>query len=198
MHTAEKMRKPAREALAEMAALVNQAVKAGVSVRAGIQCSFGCVYEGAVAEELVEEAALVFAEHGAGEINLADSTGMANPKMVERLVKRVGAQLPGTALSLHLHDTRGLGLVNMYAGYLAGVRTFDVCVGGLGGCPFIKGAAGNVPTEDAVNMFSSLGIETGIDIPSICNIVNDLEKYLERSLPGKMKKVLSSQSHHVC
>ena len=101
---------------------------------------------------------------GADEINLADTTGMGNPRQVRSLVQGIGQRFPGTEVSLHLHDTRGLGLANMFAGYEEGVRVFDVCAGGLGGCPFVKGAAGNVPTEDAVNMFESMGIETGIDL----------------------------------
>jgi hydroxymethylglutaryl-CoA lyase len=86
-----------------------------------------------------------------------------------------------------------LGLANLFSGYEAGVRTFDVCTGGLGGCPFVKGAAGNVPTEDAVNMFESLGIPTGIDLKLLCEAVSFLEKTLDRTLPGRMKRVLE---HH--
>ena len=93
-------------------------------------------------------------------------------------------------MSLHLHDTRGLGLANTFSGYEAGVRSFDVCTGGLGGCPFVKGAAGNVPTEDAVNMFESLGVPTGIELPALCEAVAFLEHTLNRTLPGRMKRVL--------
>ncbi|KGO34000.1 hypothetical protein JT06_11045 [Desulfobulbus sp. Tol-SR] len=105
----------------------------------------------------------------------------------------VAAALPGVRISLHLHDTRGLGLANMLAGYEAGVRTFDVCAGGLGGCPFVKGAAGNVPTEDAVNMFDSMGIATGISLPALMPAVEFLETTLGRALPGRMKRVLAFQ-----
>jgi hydroxymethylglutaryl-CoA lyase len=81
----------------------------------------------------------------------------------------------------------------MFAGYQAGVRTFDVCTGGLGGCPFVRGAAGNVPTEDAVQMFSSMDVATGIDLPRICATVGALESLLERKLPGRMKTVLAAE-----
>ena len=197
-HSKKNSGKPAAEALSTMADLIGKAVAEGIAVRAGIQCAFGCVYEGHVAVEKVEQAAVLFAEQGAGEINLADTTGMANPKGVGDLVARLKARLPDVTLSLHVHDTRGAGLVNMYAGYQAGVRTFDVCAGGLGGCPFVKGAAGNVPTEDAVNMFTGMGVDTGIDINSICTTVGLLEKYLDRALPGRMKKVLASSREHGC
>jgi hydroxymethylglutaryl-CoA lyase len=101
--------------------------------------------------------------------------------------------LPEINISLHLHDTRGLGLANMYAGHQAGVRTFDTCSGGLGGCPFVTGAAGNVPTEDAVNMFSSIGVATGVDLIRVCDTVEILERLLDRKLPGRMKTVLDAK-----
>jgi hydroxymethylglutaryl-CoA lyase len=133
---------------------------------------------------------------GADEINLADSTGMATPATVRALVRLVGGALPRVRLSLHLHDTRGLGLANMFCGYEEGVRTFDVCVGGLGGCPFIRGAAGNVPTEDAVNLFESMGIATGISLERLLPAVAFLEKVLQRPLPGRMKRVFDHR--HSC
>jgi len=192
-HSQKNAGKPAAEALAGMTELIRQATRAGMDVRAGLQCSFGCVYEGAVAADAVLEAAEQLFAAGAPEVNLADTTGMANPLMVESLVKRVRDKLPGLSISLHLHDTRGLGLANMFAGYRAGVRTFDVCAGGLGGCPFVRGAAGNVPTEDAVQMFDSIGVKTGIDLKKICATVGTLETLLERKLPGRMKTVLAAE-----
>lgn len=192
-HSLKNAGKPAAEALQGMTALIRQATAAGLAVRAGLQCSFGCVYEGAIAETAVLSAAEKLAAAGAAEINLADTTGMANPLAVERLTRQVQTAHPDVKISLHLHDTRGLGLANMFAGYQAGVRTFDVCTGGLGGCPFVKGAAGNVPTEDAVQMFSSMGIGTGIDLKKICATVNTLEGMLERKLPGRMKTVLNAE-----
>jgi len=192
-HSLKNAGKPAAEALSGMAGLIRQATEAGLSVRAGLQCTFGCVYEGAIAEAAVLNAADVFASAGAGEINLADTTGMANPLDIERLVRKVRKHLPALQISLHLHDTRGLGLANMFAGYQAGVRIFDVCTGGLGGCPFVRGAAGNVPTEDAAQMFSSLGVKTGIDLRKICATVGSLEGLLGRKLPGRMKTVLAAE-----
>ncbi len=116
---------------------------------------------------------------------------MASPHSVRDLVGRVRDEFPGIPVSLHLHDTRGLGLANMYAGYEAGVRIFDTAAGGLGGCPFVRGAAGNVPTEDAVNMFESMGVKTGIDLDALCDAVGFLESRLGRSLPGRMRRVLA-------
>jgi hydroxymethylglutaryl-CoA lyase len=126
------------------------------------------------------------------EINLADTTGMATPKSIRSLIARISKEFPTTRVSLHLLDTRGLGLLNMLNGYETGVRYFDVCAGGIGGCPFVKGAAGNVPTEDAVYMFEAMGVHTDIDIRSICVAVAFLEEKLGRQLLGRMKSVLNS------
>lgn len=189
-HSRKNAGQPAAAALASMLALIRRALGSGLQVRAGLQCVFGCVYEGNIAEDAVLSAAEAMAAAGAAEINLADTTGMAHPLAVRRLVAGLRKELPGGRLSLHLHDTRGLGLANMFAGYECGIRSFDVCVGGLGGCPFVKGAAGNVPAEDAVHMFESMGIATGIDLAVVCRTVAYLEEKLGRRLPGHMQRVL--------
>lgn len=192
-HSRKNSGKSATDALVAMADLIARANRAGLTVRAGLQCAFGCVYEGTVATADVLNAAEKLAHAGAHEINLADSTGMATPVSITERVKQVREVVPDLGLSLHLHDTRGLGIANMYAGFRAGVRTFDVCTGGLGGCPFIRGAAGNVPTEDAVHLFSALGVNTGIDLPAICDSVSQLEALLGRTLPGRMKTVIAAE-----
>lgn len=189
-HSRKNTGQPAAAALASMLALIRRALDSGLQVRAGLQCVFGCVYEGKIAEDAVLSAAEAMAAAGAAEINLADTTGMAHPLAVRRLIGGLRKELPGVRLSLHLHDTRGLGLANMFAGYESGIRSFDVCVGGLGGCPFVKGAAGNVPAEDAVHMFESMGIATGIDLTVVCRTVAYLEEKLGRRLPGHMQRVL--------
>lgn len=194
-HSRKNARRPAAEALTSMTALIREALTAGLDVCAGLQCVFGCVYEGHISEDAVMDAAREMATIGATEINLADTTGMATPFSIRNMVRRFRKEFPDISVSLHLHDTRGLGLANMFSGYEEGVRMFDACTGGLGGCPFVKGAAGNVPTEDAVNMFESMGIQTGIDLSILCRAVSFLEKALDRQLPGRMKRVLNSQNH---
>jgi hydroxymethylglutaryl-CoA lyase len=189
-HSRKNAGRPAAEALETMTQLISRALGCGLKVRAGLQCAFGCVYEGRISEEAVLSAAEEMVQAGAKEINLADTTGMATPYSVRNLIRRVKKAFSDIRISLHLHDTRGLGLANMLSGYEVGIRIFDVCAGGLGGCPFVKGAAGNVPTEDAVNMFESMGIRTGIDLKGICDAVAVLEDALGRKLPGRMKRVL--------
>ena len=192
-HSRKNAKRPAAEALDAMTRLIEQALRSELEVRAGLQCVFGCVYEGTISETAVLSVAQQMARTGVKEINLADTTGMASPPAIRNMVTRFAKEFPEIRISLHLHDTRGLGLANLLAGYEAGVRSFDVCAGGLGGCPFVKGAAGNVPTEDAVNMFESMGISTGIDLPVLCDAVAAFETALERQLPGRMKRVLDFQ-----
>jgi hydroxymethylglutaryl-CoA lyase len=189
-HSRKNARRSASDALSAMTGLIRLALTSGLEVRAGLQCAFGCAYEGAVAEKAVVEAAEKMVQTGIKEINLADSTGMATPLAVRSLVGKMYDAFPDIRISLHLHDTRGLALLNMFAGYESGVRIFDTCAGGLGGCPFIKRAAGNIPTEDAVHMFEAMGISTGLDIETLCKAVIYLEEKLGRRLPGRMKHVL--------
>lgn len=193
-HSWKNVRKSSDEAITGAVALIREAKAAGLAVRAGAQCAFGCVYQGEVAEQRVIEMLEQMAQAGADEFNLADTTGMANPLQVQQLVTKVRHHLPDAHLSLHLHDTRGLGIANMVAGFQAGVRIFDTSAGGLGGCPFVKGAAGNVPTEDAVNLFHSMGKSTGIDQEKICAVAAHYQKILGRELPGRMGMVLQSTS----
>jgi len=192
-HSLKNVKRPAAEAFASLIALIRRAVAAGLEVRAGIQCAFGCVYEGTVAEDRVVEMAGRLAQTGANEINLADTTGMANPLQVRRLVAKTRAVTGRLPVSIHLHDTRGLGLANMLAAYEEGVAIFDVSAGGLGGCPFVKGASGNVAAEDAVNLFEQIGVETGIDLKALCKVVDRYEELLGRRLPGRMNRVIKSQ-----
>jgi len=195
-HSRKNANRSAEEALTSMTSLISKARQAGLSVRAGVQCAFGCVYEGRIPEEKVVATAEAMATEGPKEINLADTTGMGNPVQVRRLVGKIRKNLPKQAISLHLHDTRGLGLTNMLVGYEEGVRIFDVCSGGLGGCPFVKGAAGNVPTEDAVHMFEAIGLDTGTDLQKMGNVVEELEAILGRQLPGRMTRVLKATQSH--
>jgi len=192
-HSLKNVKRPATEAFAALLDLIRQAVGSGLEVRAGIQCAFGCVYEGAVAEDRVIEMAVRLAETGANELNLADTTGMANPLQVRSLVAKTRAAIPQFPISIHLHDTRGLGLANMLAAYEEGVNIFDVSAGGLGGCPFVKGASGNVAAEDAVNLFEQIGVATGIDLKALCKVVDRYEEILGRRLPGRMNQVIKSQ-----
>ena len=170
--------------------VLERALSEGISVRAGIQSALGCGFEGHIDPARVLEIARTYGEIGVDEVNIADTAGLANPVQVFNLCRRVRDVVPAaTALSLHLHDTRGLGLANMVAGLQAGVRIFDAAIGGLGGCPFIPAASGNIATEDAAFALAEMGLQTGIDHRALGVLTRELEGVLGRRLPGRMAHI---------
>ena len=130
----------------------------------GVSTAFGCTIEGHVAEDKVLHLAEQYAGAGADKLSIADTVGYANPAQVKRLFTRLRERLGKIELTGHFHDTRGLGLANVYAALEAGVRSFDASLGGMGGCPWAPGATGNIVTEDLVFLLESAGLRTGIDI----------------------------------
>lgn len=192
-HSRKNLNRSVDEARAALLPTIAAAQAAGIKVRAGIQSAFGCGFEGRVDPARVLDIVRSHAEAGVDEINLADTAGLGNPRQVHDLCREAAAviEAAGSAaeLSLHLHDTRGLGLANMVAGLAAGVRIFDAALGGLGGCPFIPRATGNIATEDTVFALDEMGIETGIDWRALAALTRGLEAKLGRQLPGKMAHV---------
>jgi len=169
--------------------MVTHAKEAGLYVKAGIQCAFGCVYEGQVPISRVVDMAAAYVQAGADTLALADTTGMATPATTGDLLDTIGPVAGSLPLALHLHDTRGLGLVNLVKALEFGVSRFDTSFGGMGGCPFVPGAAGNIATEDTVHLLSSLGIATGIDIEKVAAISRKMADFLGKPLPGKLYKL---------
>lgn len=167
--------------------MVTSAKEAGIAVRAGIQSAFGCAYDGAIDPEFVLGVVEMYRDLGADEINLADSVGLANPRQVNEMTARAKEIAgDGIEISLHLHDTRGMGIANMVAGIQAGATIVDTAAGGLGGCPFIPNATGNIATEDAVFALEEMGVKTGIDWQKTGSVALALEKLVGRTLPGRM------------
>lgn len=186
-HSRRNTNRTLEEAKRHIIPMIETALKGGIEVRAGIQSALGCGFGGAVPIERICEIAATYSSLGVQEINIADTAGLGNPRSVFETVSRVAEVIDSrTALSLHLHDTRGLGLANMIAGLQAGVRIFDTALGGVGGCPFIPAAAGNIATEDAAYTMAQLGIETGIDWQGLCGLALELEGLLGRTLPSRM------------
>lgn len=148
----------------------------------GLSTAFGCTLEGPVSDDQIVRLALAAMEAGVAECGLSDTTGYANPAQVTRLVRKVKAAIGADKLkTLHLHNTRGLGLANVMAGLAEGITTFDSSLGGLGGCPFAPGASGNIVTEDLVFMLEAMGIDTGIDLEKLLK-VRDI---IAEALPGE-------------
>ena len=127
---------------------------------------------------------------GIDEIALADSTGMAHPKSIQEICGRTLEMAPDRPVYLHLHDTEGKGLANVIAGLTTGISHFETTFGGMGGCPFIKGASGNIATEDVVFMLGQMGIHTGIDVPKLAAVSRSLERIMGKTFSGKMHHVL--------
>lgn len=161
---ARTTRDGALQALAEIAAAAREQ---GVEVIATMGVAFECPFEGPVAAELVESVCARALQAGASTVVLADTIGAANPAMVETLMTRLVSRFGAQRLGCHFHDTRAMGLANVYAALRAGIRRFDASVAGLGGCPFAPGAGGNVATEDVVMMLGQMGFETGIDMEKL-------------------------------
>ncbi|MDR5857337.1 hydroxymethylglutaryl-CoA lyase [Caballeronia sp. LZ062] len=161
---------------------------ARVTLNATVATAFGCPFEGGMDEDRVLSIARTYREMSIEGVTLADTTGMANPRQVRRLVSRVLEHVPASALTLHFHNTRGLGLANVLAAYDAGARRFDAALGGLGGCPFAPGASGNICTEDVVNMCDEMGIPTGIDLQKLIALSRTLPALVGHDVPGQVAK----------
>lgn len=158
---------------------------AGLATRAYIAVAFECPFEGRVPADAVLGSAHALLEAGADELVIADTIGAAGPQEVRVLLGRLGRELPGACLAAHFHDTRGMGLANAYAALEAGVRRLDASTGGIGGCPFAPGAAGNLATEDLVLMANRAGIATGISLAGLVAAVDFAESVLGRPLGGR-------------
>lgn len=189
-HSKKNTNRSVVEGVERILPVIEKALGEGIAVRAGIQSALGCGFEGRVDPYTVARIATLFSKLGVHEINVADTAGLADPRQVFDLCTRLRGDIdPDVALSLHLHDTRGLGLSNMVAGLQAGVRIFDTALGGLGGCPFIPKATGNIATEDAAYACAQMGLNTGVDWMALRAAVGELEAILGRELPGRISHV---------
>lgn len=169
------------ESVAAIAAIAALAAEADVPVDTVVSCAFGSPYEGDLPASEVDALCRRVLDTGTAALTLADTTGMATPRLVEALLERTG-----TDVGLHLHDTRDTGLLNLYAGWQAGVARFDCSVGGLGGSPFAAGAAGNVATEAAVALFDDLGVTTGITLEPLLDAARLAEELVGHELPSRL------------
>lgn len=151
------------DSLAECAEVFKEAKQHNMFIRGYVSMCFSCPYEGAVSYEQVKRVVRHFAKHGVDEISIGDTNGQANPKIVFERFSQLKADFPEMTFVAHFHDTNGFAYANIIAALQAGVTKFDSSVAGLGGCPFSPGATGNVATEKVVQLFSEMGIETGID-----------------------------------
>jgi hydroxymethylglutaryl-CoA lyase len=162
-----------------------RAAEAGLRVRAYLSTAFGCPYEGSVPAARVADLAAALIAMGAFEVAVSDTIGIAHPGQVVQVVGAVTARVPLDRVALHFHDTRGTALANVLAALDLGVATFDASAGGLGGCPYAPGAAGNLATEDLIFMLNGLGIETGVDLAAVVDASTFIESRVGHALPSR-------------
>ncbi len=159
-----------------------------IRVRGYLSTAFGCPYEGRVSEARVIRLVRAMIKMGVYEVSVGDTIGVATPKQVESLLKKIKRIAPLSKIAMHFHDTRGTSLANVYASLRLGVRTFDASVGGLGGCPYAKGATGNLATEDLLYLLKGMGYKLTPNIQKILPIKKMLEEKLGRELPSHVGK----------
>ncbi|MGD2270139.1 MAG: hydroxymethylglutaryl-CoA lyase [Desulfobacterales bacterium] len=187
-HNKENVRRSIDESLADLDSIFAAAKKKNVPVMGAVAVAFGCPYQGHVPQENVFRIVESYLSRGASAVILADTTGMATPLRVQRMVQQFQDRFSGAEFVLHFHDNRGTAMANLLCALLSGATQFDTALGGIGGCPYVPRAAGNLPTEDVVYMLQDMGIHTGIDLQTIIRAARLLEKTLGYELPGQVMK----------
>jgi hydroxymethylglutaryl-CoA lyase len=182
------------EGLARFSEVCVEAIARGLKVRGVISVCLGCPYEGDVAPEAVVRVARELDRMGCYEISIADTIGTGTPASTRRVIEAVAEHIPVERLAGHFHDTYGQAVANVYAALECGVATFDSSVGGLGGCPYAKGATGNVATEDVLYMLNGLGTETGVDMMKLVAAGDFISKALGRPTNSRVAKALLARA----
>lgn len=178
------------ESIDRFSPIMHSAQQAGIRVRGYVSCVVGCPYEGDIAPSQVAQVAQRLLDMGCYEISLGDTIGSGNPANVARMLDAVLDHVPADKLAGHFHDTYGMAIANIYTAYQMGVRVFDSSIAGLGGCPYAKGASGNVATEDVAWLFQGLGVETGIDLERLLDATAFISQALERTPASKVSQAL--------
>lgn len=190
-HNQHNVNRPIEDSLKEI-----QTVTEGhpnIRFRVSLSVAFGCPYEGEVPAEQVLRILDRLYAFGIREIVLCDTVGVANPKQVQELVEAVRGLHADFRMGLHFHDTRGMGLANVLAGLQAGIDVYETCLGGLGGCPFAPGSAGNTSTEDMLGMWNALGIESGIDLDEYLKAVEIVREKVDAPITGRLANICTKR-----
>jgi hydroxymethylglutaryl-CoA lyase len=170
----------------------DRARAAGVRVRGYLSTAFGCPFEGEVAPERVAEIAARLAGLGVFEVAVSDTIGIAHPGQVPRVLEAVLARVPVDQVALHFHDTRGTALANVLAALPYGITTFDASAGGLGGCPYAPGAAGNLATDDLIYMLDGLGLDTGVSLAALSDASAFIATKIDHPLPSRFAQAAAA------
>ncbi|WP_282059876.1 hydroxymethylglutaryl-CoA lyase [Bacillus pumilus] len=193
-HNKKNMNQSIHETLPVIKQMTADLKAAGKHTRAYISTVFGCPYEHQVPMDQVLRLTDILLSYGIDEISLGDTIGEAHPLQVERRLDILLERFPADKIALHFHDTKGMGLANIYTALKAGITTFDASSGGLGGCPCAPGSSGNVATEDVVHMLQKLGIETNIDFPALIKAAEWIETKVNRTLPSHCLRAFHSHT----
>ena len=180
------------DSLTTYAEVCCRAHDAGLRVRGYLSTAFGCPFEGAVPPQQVAEVAARLFELGVFEVAISDTIGIAHPGQVPLVLDAVLARVPADHLALHFHDTRGTALANVLTALPFGIATFDASAGGLGGCPYAPGAAGNLATDDLVYMLNGMGVETGVSLPALSGASAFIASRLDHPLPSRYAQAVRS------
>ena len=186
-HNLANLRMPREKSFAGLREVIALA-RGHVPVNVSLSCCFGCPMEGDVPEGEVLRWADRFAELGVRGLTICDTTGMAHPAQVSRLTRVLRQRFGSLQLTLHFHNTRGMGLANVLASVQQGIDRFDGSLGGLGGCPYAPGATGNICSEDAIHMLQAMGHDTGIDLPRLLQAARRLPEVVGHDVPGQVAK----------
>lgn len=174
------------ESLKRFETVLATAKKHNIPVRGYVSCVLGCPYEGIINPEKVAEIAAQLMQLGCDEIGLGDTIGTGTPEKTKLLIEKVSRHISLEQIAMHFHDTYGQAIANIYASLQMGVHSFDSSISGLGGCPYAKGASGNVATEDVLYLLQELGIETGIDLNKVIQVGHFISKMLDRKNASKV------------
>ncbi len=196
-HNRANVKRSTDQSLADFAVMVPMAKAAGIKLNGCVSTAFGCPFEGRVAEDRVMMFAEKYLALGFDGLTFGDTTGMANPRQVERMMREARHRFPNTEITLHFHNTRGMGLANVVAGLNAGITSYDASIAGLGGCPFAPGATGNICTEDLVNMLNDLGIKSGVDLDMLLAVAVKIPAVVGHDVAGQIIKAGKTMHLHM-
>ena len=185
-HNKKNVNKSVDETLAAFQETIGPARAAGMKVRGYLSTVWGCPYEGEVDPRRALAITRKLFEMGVYQVSLSDTIGVGTPRQTERILQMALAEAPAAQIAMHMHDTRGTALANVLVGLEMGIRDFDASVGGMGGCPYAPGAAGNLATEDLVFMLHGMGVKTGVDLERLWEAGKVAESVVGRQLPGKV------------
>lgn len=180
------------ESLSRFVPVLETAQRQGIKVRGYVSCVLGCPYDGLITPEAVADVAGELKSMGCYEVSLGDTIGVGTASATRRLIEEVSRQVPRESLAGHFHDTYGQALTNVYASLLEGVSVFDSSVAGLGGCPYAKGATGNLATEDLLYLLHGLGIHTGVDLRKVVQVGQNISSQLGRASGSKVSAAVAS------